>query len=241
MAYFDKNWKKGDLITASAMNNIEDGIRQVSELVDTLEEKIRQNSERYISSTNEENILLSEGEDLILNLDFNSPISGMGTLKVFVNDKEKISQRIEQGMTDIILKGSIFEEGSNTMLVYVLDNSNIKTNNLMFTVRYGGTKLVSTFDAYSAYEYGSVVRYYFTASALDTSLPLKFFMEIDGITQNKVNCESDIRNHFTFPSDLAVGNHYCRAWVTDGTTKSNVLTFNLIILDYKNQSITIKF
>ena len=185
----------------------------------------------YISTTLSDNIMVGTGEDFNLILDFASPNPGKGTLKVFINDIDSMTTNIGQGESTTKVPSNLLSKGTNMVVVYVLDRVGMMSNSLTFYVRYGGTEVASTFDAYTSYDYGATVRYYFIPTALDTSLQLTFYMEIDGTTQAGVPCISDVRSYYTFPTNLSVGNHYCRAWVTDGTTRSNVLTFNLIILD----------
>lgn len=185
----------------------------------------------YISSRNPETMTVSIGQKLDLQLDFSSPNIGRGTLKVVINDVESLSTSLTQGETITTIDGKLFQKGTNKMVVYVIDRAGALTNSLIFTVRYGGTEIVSTFDAYTSYDYGSSIRYYFTPTALDTSQLLKFYMKIDGTLQEEVSCKSDVRSYFTFPR-LEVGKHSCEAWVEDNIGgKSNILTFNLIILD----------
>lgn len=185
----------------------------------------------YISTTLPENIMLATGENLELPLEFYSSNPGQGTLKVFINDKDTGSTKISQGTTTVTIDFSKFTKGNNQMVIYVLDRYGKMSNSLTFYVRYGGTELISDFDPYQAYDVGAVVRYYFTASALDTSKALTFYMRIDGELQSPVSCQSDVRGYFTFPTSLSVGRHYCEAWVDDGTSQSNTLTFSLVILD----------
>ena len=186
----------------------------------------------YISTTLEENVMVGTGEDFNLVLDFASPNLGKGTLKVFINDKDSLTTSIGQGESTIPIRGDLFSKGQNQVVVYVLDRVGVMSNSLTFYVRYGSLEIESDFDAYSSYDYDSVVRYYFTPTAVDTSLALTMYMSIDGQTQTGVSCTSDTRGYYTFPSNLSVGNHLCKAWVQDSSgTISNILVFNLIILD----------
>lgn len=185
----------------------------------------------YISTTLPENVTIETGHDFELLLDFASPNAGRGTLKVFINDVDSLSTSINQGESTTVISNTLLTKGVNKMVVYVLDRRGVMSNSLTFYVRYGSTEITSTFDPYTAYDYGSVVRYYFTPTALDTSLSLTFYMKIDGETKPGVSCTSDVRSYYTFPNNLSVGKHYCEAWVNDGTNNSNVLKFNIIILD----------
>ena len=185
----------------------------------------------YISSIASENLIVATDNDLELPLDFNSPNAGRGILKVFINDVNSANISLAQGETTVTIDGELFTKGTNTLTIYALDRVGVMSNSLTFNVRYGGTEITTDFDSDSYYDYGAVVRFYFTASALDTSQLLSFYMNIDGQLQGSVSCSSDIRSYYTFPNNLSVGSHYCEAWVEDEDGgKSNILKFNLVIL-----------
>ena len=186
----------------------------------------------YISTILPENSILGLGEIFDLHLDFSSSIAGRGTVKIFVNDVESISMSIPQGENTIPMADTYFTKGTNRVTVYVVDRTGQMSNSLTFYVRYGSLEIVSDFDAYTAYEPGAVVRYYFTPTAVDTSLALTMYMKIDGEIKDGVSCSSDTRGYFTFPNNLEVGAHFCQAYVMDSAgSTSNVLTFNFIVLD----------
>ena len=186
----------------------------------------------YISTETPEDIMVNTGEDLELSIDFSSSNLGRGTLKVFINDIEVPSIKINQGESIVTILNKYLIKGSSTMTVYVIDRVGQVSNSLLFNVRYGSTEISSDFDPYISYDYGSVIRYYYVPTAVDTSLELTFYMSIDGTVQEGVRCVSDTRGYYTFPSNLSADCHYCEAYIIDSNnTKSNVLTFNLIILD----------
>ena len=186
----------------------------------------------YISTTLPEEAMVETGYDFDILLDFYSPNPGKGTLKVFVNDVDALSTPITQGETTTTLSHEKLTKGTNKIVVYVLDRIGTMSNSLTFYVRYGSTELVGEFDSSLSYDYGANIRYYFTATALDTSLGLTFYMSIDGAVQNGVSCVSDVRGYFTFPNSLEAGGHYCECWVEDSKGgKSNIESFNLVILD----------
>ena len=186
----------------------------------------------YISTTLPEEAMVETGFDFDILIDFYSPNPGKGTLKVFVNDVDVLSTAIIQGETTTTLTHDKLTKGTNKIVVYVLDRIGTMSNSLTFYVRYGSTELTGEFDSSMAYDYGANIRYYFIATALDTSLALTFYMSIDNVVQNGVSCVSDVRGYFTFPSSLEAGGHYCECWVEDSNgSKSNVEQFNLVILD----------
>ena len=186
----------------------------------------------YISTTMSENLLVEVGVNFNLSIDFMSPNPGRGTLKVTINDKDALTTQISQGESTVTVPYDKLIKGENTVVVYVLDRVGRMSNSLVFYARYGSTELISEFDSSLSYDYGSTVRYYFTPSALDTSLSLTFYMKIDGTLQNGVQCTSDVRGYFTFPNFISAGKHYCECWVEDGNGgKSNIDKFNLVILN----------
>lgn len=225
--YIKTEWMDGDIISDVRMNKIEEALYQINKKGGSGSG----GTSAYISTSISENVMIQTEEDFELLLDFSSPNIGKGTLKVFVNDTEAISIKIDQGESSTIIPYNNFIKGDNTIVVYVVDRVGVMSNSLTFYARYGGTELVSSFDPYSSYEIGNTIRYYFTPSALDTSKDLYFYMTIDGAQQPVVTCKSDTRSYFTFPTSLAVGVHKCEAYVTDGTTDSNKHVFNLVLID----------
>ena len=190
------------------------------------------NTPPYVTLLSAENNILGLGEVFNLELDFLSGVTGKGTLKVFINDIEVVSKSIPQGENTIPITDDNFIKGTNRMTLYVIDRAGTMSNSVTLYVRYGSLEIASDFDAYTAYEPGAVVRYYFTPTAIDTSLALTMYMNIDGEVKPGVSCQSDTRGYYTFPSNLNAGVHYCQAYIIDSAgSTSNILAFNLIILD----------
>lgn len=231
-------------------NNVEDAIVELgkdskshTDSINTMREEIDWLKENggggtgvqspYISTSLAENLIVNSGEDLTLFLDFYSPNIGAGTLKVFINDAEVYSGRLAQGETETLISESLLSRGTNKLTVYVIDRVGVMSNSLTFYVRYGGLEFTTTFDDTVGYDVGSVIRYYFIPSAVDTSLELTFFIEVDGV-QYRANCTSDIRTSYTFPANLEAGRHWCKAWISDGTNKSASKEFNLVLLNDSN-------
>ena len=221
-------WLDGDLITDARLNKIEDALYYINEKGGSGGGA----TAPYISTELPETVMVGSDENFDLNLYFNSPNMGKGTLRVFINDADSMSIKIDQGDSTTVVPNNLFANGTNRVVVYVLDRVGVMSNSLVFYIRYGSTEISSDFDPYSAYDYGATIRYYFTPTALDTSLSLTFYMSIDGQVQQGINCTSDTRGYYTFPTNLSADSHYCEAYVVDSKgVKSNVLSFNLIILD----------
>lgn len=191
----------------------------------------------YISSSLSENLMVNTGDNLDIDIDFSSPNIGAGTIKVSLDDVEVYSGRVKQGETVTTITSDKFKKGTNKLSVYVVDRVGKMSNTLVFYVRYGGLEIEPSFDSSSAYDAGSSVRFYFIPSSVDTSLPLTFYMEVDGV-QDSISCVSDVRTSYTFPSSLSEGTHKCRAWISDGKTNSKVYEFNLVLLGDSNIAIS---
>ena len=226
--YIMTDWQPGDVITAARLNKIEEGLYYVSK-----------NgggggggaTAPYISTTLPETVLVNTGDDLSLDIDFNSPNPGRGTLRVFVNNVDTINTKVMMGQTTTIVPHTAFVRGSNQITVYVIDRVGVISNTLTFYVRYGGLELETDFDSETAYDVGANIRFYFIPTALDTSKPLTMYMEIDGAVQEGVSCTSDTRGFFTFPNTLTAGRYSCKAWISDGENTSTPLEFTYVLLD----------
>ena len=219
------DWQPGDVITAARLNKIEEGLYYVSK------NGGGGATAPYISTTLPETVLVNTGDDLSLDIDFNSPNPGRGTLRVFVNNVDTINTKVMMGQTTTIVPHTAFTRGSNQITVYVIDRVGVISNTLTFYVRYGGLELETDFDPETAYDVGANIRFYFTPTALDTSKPLTMYMEIDGAVQEGVSCTSDTRGFFTFPNTLTAGRYSCRAWISDGEKTSTPLEFTYVLLD----------
>ena len=220
-------WRDGDYITDVKMNKIEDALYVINQ-------RVLSNAESaYISTDMQEDQKVGVGESLDISFEFISPNKGKGTIKVSVNGIQKISQYVEQEeLITINLPEEYFSKGDNKVTLYVVDRAGKSSNELIFMVRYGSTELTPDFDQYTAYQYGASVRYYFIPSCLDTSSKLLFHMEIDGTPKEPMECTSDVRGYYTFPNNLSVGAHHCKAYLIDAQgNRSNEVIFNLIIID----------
>lgn len=225
--YNKTTWVDGDFITDVRMNKIEDALYTINQKALASGATVG-----YISSALSSEQKVGIGESLNITFDFTSPNQGRGTLKVVVNGIEKISKYVDQEETTINLPEDYFIKGDNKVVLYVIDRAGKLSNELIFNVRYGGTEITSDFDAYTAYDQGASVRYYFMPTALDTSSTLIFYMNIDGEVKEGVECTPEVRGYYTFPTDLSVGAHQCQAYLIDENgEQSNILKFNLIIID----------
>lgn len=219
-------WQDGDYITDVKMNKIEDAIYTINK------RSLSNVSAAYISSSMNEEQKVNIGEDFMVTFDFVSPNLGRGTLKVNVNNAPKMSMYVEQEETTVAISHEYLTTGNNKVTLYVVDRAGKMSNELTFTVRYGSASIVSDFDSNTAYLQGSVIRYYFTPSALDTSLALTFYMIVDGVLQGTTTCTADKRGYYTFPTNMTADGHRCQAYIIDGEgNKSNVLEFNLVIIN----------
>ena len=185
----------------------------------------------YISTELSENVLVQIGQDLELTIDYYAPSGGKGTLKVFINNVDSLTTSVVDGTNTITMSSDKLNKGTNQVVVYAIDRAGMMSNSLTFYVRYGSTDFTSDFDSSTPYDYGSTIRYYFTPTALDTSVALTFYMKINGSVQPGVECQSDTRSYFTFSNNITAGGHECECWVEDANgNKSEVKQFTLVVL-----------
>lgn len=183
------------------------------------------------SETNSE-IALEIGEKCVIKYSFTSPNIGKGTVRIAVNDEEVYTESVEQGENTLILSDSFFVKGKNKLIMYVADRMGVFSNSLIFTVNFGALEITSSFDSATYYDEGSSIRYYFTPTSNTATDTLTFYMEIDGVQQQGISCTSGVRGTYTFPREVGVGVHKCRAYIKNQNNKqSNILAFNLIILN----------
>ena len=185
----------------------------------------------YISTELSENVLVQIGQDLELTIDYYAPSGGKGTLKVFINNVDSLTTSVVDGTNTISMSSDKLNKGTNQVVVYAIDRAGMMSNSLTFYVRYGSTDFTSDFDSSTPYDYGSTIRYYFTPTALDTSIALTFYMKINGSVQPGVECQSDTRSYFTFSNNITAGGHECECWVEDANgNRSEVKQFTLVVL-----------
>ena len=229
--YNKTEWRDGDVISDIRMNKIEEALSVISHRSGGSGGV----SAVYISSDDPEVLVLNEGFDLLLNVNFVSPNPGKGTLNVAVGGVIGYTTSIQQSGVQVSIPERLFSKGSNTMSIYVIDKFGGLSNTIMFEVRYGSLEFKTDFDQYTAYNVGESTRFYFTPSSADTSVGLTFYMSIDGEVQNGVSCTSDVRNYYTFPTSLGAGRHKCTAYIVDDSgNMSNQVKFNLILLSETN-------
>ena len=225
--YNRTNWVDGDFITDVKMNKIEDALY-------TINQRVLSNAvSAYVSSNTSPDQKVGIGESLDITFEFTSPNLGRGTVKVLVDGVQKISMYVDQEVeTTVTVTEDMLKKGENKVTLHVVDRAGKMSNELLFTVRYGSTEITSDFDAYTAYQYGASVRYYFIPTSLDSSMALTFYMRIDGVVSEGMPCTSDVRGYFTFPNNLAIGDHFCEAYIVDAEgNQSNVLTFTFVVID----------
>lgn len=229
--YNKTEWRDGDVISDIRMNKIEEALSVISHRSGGSGGV----SAVYISSDDPEVLVLNEGFDLLLNVNFVSPNPGKGTLNVAVGGVIGYTTSIQQSGVQVSIPERLFSKGSNTMSIYVIDKFGGLSNTIMFEVRYGSLEFKTDFDQYTAYNVSESTRFYFTPSSADTSVGLTFYMSIDGEVQNGVSCTSDVRNYYTFPTSLGAGRHKCAAYIVDDSgNMSNQVKFNLILLSETN-------
>ena len=100
------------------------------------------NTPPYVTLLSAEDNILGLGEVFNLELNFLSGVTGKGTLKVFINDIEVVSESIPQGENTIPITDDNFIKGNNCMTLYVIDRAGTMSNSVTLYVRYGSSEIV---------------------------------------------------------------------------------------------------
>lgn len=229
MKYEKTVWQDGDIISEDGLNNIEVGIKTLEDEI----EDIKMNAVTILLSTDlPENVVVNTGNDLEVPIFFKSINVGSGTLKVVLNDDEILEQSVPQGESSFKIEGNKFTEGVNRLRIYVIDTAGTYTNMVNIVVTYGGLKITTDFNTEKQYELGSTIRMYYTPTSTVTGKQLNFHIKIGNREEEVLPCISGSRNTYTFDKSLGSGSHKVTAWASDDTgMTSNVLSFNLIIID----------
>ena len=229
MKYEKTVWQEGDIISEDGLNNIEVGIKTLEDEI----EDIKMNAVTILLSTDlPENVVVNTGNDLEVPIFFKSLNVGSGTLKVVLNDDEILEQSVPQGESSFKIESNKFVEGINRLRMYVIDTAGTYTNMVNIVVTYGGLKITTDFNTEKQYELGSTIRMYYTPTSTVAGKQLNFHIKIGSREEEVLPCISGTRNTYTFDKSLGSGSHKVTAWVSDDTgMTSNVLSFNLIIID----------
>lgn len=201
-----------------------------------------------ITSTIPEKFSVREGEAIVLPFVFDTPNRGDATLFVSIICGEKTKEleypvkRIGAGSVNI----GALDKGINEISFYIVDILGQMTNIINTTVVCGSIEISSSFDANQDFNSYAAISIPFDLSALDKNAQMVLTANVDGI--NYTQQANSGYNSFNFPAEKkTVGVHHITMQVTSADFKSNILEYNIIIVDNtqilvstQNTSITIE-
>ena len=185
-----------------------------------------------ITSTIEDRFSIREGETIVIPFVFDTPNRGEATLFVSIICGEK-SKELEYPVKKIGA-GSVnigtLDKGVNNITFYIVDMLGQMTNILTTTVVCGSIDIKSTFDDNQDFNSYASISIPFNLSALDKNANMVLTANIDGIDYTQQ--ASDGYNSFNFPAEKkTVGVHHVIMQVSSDDFKSNILEYNVIIVD----------
>jgi surface protein len=185
-----------------------------------------------LTTTLPESSTIREKETVIIPYSFQSPNYGEAKLFITVVNGET-SKDLEypvkkQGVGSINI--GTLTKGFNRISMYVVDASNKISNIVEFTIICGSLDITSTFDDGQDYMDYSTINIPFSVSALDASEAMTLNATIDGILYTKA--VSNGYNVFTYPAEMkTVGVHHVVLQVAGETFNSNILEYNIVIIN----------
>lgn len=185
-----------------------------------------------LSTTLADRLSIRENETLVIPYTFNTSNRGDATLYINIicgektKDLEYKLNRIGAGSVNI----GILDKGINNISMYVIDYMGQMTNIVTFTVVCGSIEISSTFDDEQDFNSYAAIKIPFNVSALDKTATMIAKINIDGIEYTSEAVEG--YNSYVFPSENKVtGVHPVNIQVISEEFKSNILEFNIVIVD----------
>ena len=173
--------------------------------------------------------VIEEGQGITLDIFFQTPNLGDGTLYIVINNAEiDLQPTIKQGDNSIVIKGSYLNKTNNTISVYAKDRVGMTSNRLSFTVISGGVSLSTTFDYTVDYVVGQNILFPFNVTT-EIAGEIILYRTIDGIELEPMTCENGYNSFYLNDYITGVGSHAVSMYAMVGTYKSKVLNFNVVI------------
>ena len=182
-----------------------------------------------IETTFPEKTVIEQGDDVTFDIYFQTPNLGDGTLYIVVNNAEiDFQPTLIGGDNNITIKGSYLTKANNSISVYAKDRVGMTSNRITFTVIAGGINLTSTFDYTVDYVVGQKILFPFNVTS-EMEGDIILYRTIDGIEIEPFPCERGYNSFYLNDYITGVGSHKVSIYAVNGTYKSKVLTFNVVI------------
>lgn len=182
-----------------------------------------------IETTFPERVVIEQGDNVTFDIYFQTPNLGDGTLYIIVNNAEiDFQPTLIGGDNQITIKGSYLTKANNTVSVYAKDRVGMTSNRITFTVIAGGVNLTTTFDHTVDYVVGQNILFPFNVTS-EMEGDIILYRTIDGIEIEPFPCERGYNSFYLNDYITGVGSHTVSMYAVNGTYKSKVLTFNVVI------------
>lgn len=165
------------------------------------------------------------GETIPVDLLFNTPNIGKGTLYVTSNNKELMKKQVDMGTFSIALQ---LEKGEHKVQIYVKDRAGVFTNIVKFTVQCGGLEIDSNFDWDDIYDAGTEIEIPFT---IDTISEEEVVAHLRVGEREFTQTVNNTYNVFKLPKDIVAGIYSVELYATSGDYTSKKIIRTLSILD----------
>ena len=182
-----------------------------------------------IETTFPEKTVIEQGDNVTFDIYFQTPNLGDGTLYIVVNNAEiDFQPTLIGGDNQITIKGSYLTKANNTVSVYAKDRVGMTSNRITFTVIAGGVNLTTTFDYTVDYVVGQNILFPFNVTS-EMEGDIILYRTIDGIEIEPFPCERGYNSFYLNDYITGVGSHTVSMYAVNGTYKSKVLSFNVVI------------
>lgn len=182
-----------------------------------------------IESTFPETTIIEEGKSVTIDIYFQTPNLGDGTLIITINNAEiDLQPIVAQGNNNITIPSKYLNKTNNIVMLYAKDRANMTSNKLTFKVISGGVSLNTTFDHTVDYVVGQNILFPFTVTS-EMEGEIILYRTIDGIEIEPMVCTSGYNSFYLNEFITGVGSHAVSMYAMVGTYKSKVLSFNVVI------------
>ena len=185
-------------------------------------------------------VAIDKGESIEIPIFFSSPNMGDGTAYVTINDILAFKVNITQGNNVIKIESSYLEgKTENKVAIYVKDRASLVSNQLSWTVIAGGIELSTTFDYEVDYGITDTIRIPYTI-VTGLSDPITLTMTVDG-EEKSYSAVNGINFIDILGSTIGFGAHTVKLQAFVGKYKSNIITFNIVVVSTQNLYVSSSF
>ena len=182
-----------------------------------------------IESNFPERVVVEEGNGVTIDIFFQTPNLGSGTLYISINNAEiDLQPEVQTGNNNITIKGSYLNKTNNIIVLYVKDRVGMTSNKLTFTVVSGGVAFSTTFDHTVDYVVGQNILFPFTVTS-EIEGEIILYRTIDGLEIEPLVCDRGYNSFNLNEFITGVGSHSISMYAMVGTYKSKVISFNVVI------------